>query len=70
MKSLVASEFVVSSAHDRSKLVLTAEAEAYIAAGSPEAQAFAAVPPGGCTMKEFENQVGPARHCAPLHRAP
>ncbi len=30
--------------------MLTAEAEAYLTAGSPEAQLFAAVPPEGVTM--------------------
>ena len=43
MKSLEASELITSTAHDQSKLTLTAEAETYVTAGSPEAQAFAAV---------------------------
>lgn len=33
-----------------SKYVLTPEAEAYLTAGSPEAQLFAAVPPGVCRV--------------------
>ena len=46
IKSLEAAgvEMVTSAAKDHTKLALTPEAEAYITAGSPEAQAFAAVP--------------------------
>ena len=51
MKSLEVSELIVSAATDLSKLVLTPEALTYLSVGpsgvhtgSPEAQAFAAVP--------------------------
>ena len=46
LKSLESSELVRSAARDHSALKLAAEAEAYLAQGTPEAQAFAAVPPG------------------------
>merc|ERR1719498_572462 len=60
MKSLEASELITSTAHDQSKLTLTAEAETYVTAGSPEAQAFAAVPAEGCTLAEFKAKVDKA----------
>ena len=60
MKSLEASELITSTAHDQSKLTLTAEAETYVTAGSPEAQAFAAVPVEGCTLAEFKAKVDKA----------
>ena len=60
MKSLEASELITSTAHDQSKLTLTAEAETYVTAGSPEAQAFAAVPVEGCSLAEFKAKVDKA----------
>mmetsp|Transcript_20937 Transcript_20937/g.52089 ORF Transcript_20937/g.52089 Transcript_20937/m.52089 type:complete len:507 (+) Transcript_20937:69-1589(+) len=57
MKSLEASELVASTATDQSQLVLTPEALTYLTAGSPEAQAFAAVPAEGCTLAEFKAAV-------------
>ena len=62
IKSLEAAgvEMVTSAAKDHSKLALTPEAETYVTAGSPEAQAFAAVPPEGCTLAEFKSKVDKA----------
>ena len=62
IKSLEAAgvEMVVSTPADHSKLVLTPEATAYVSEGSPEAQAFAAVPAEGCTLAEFKGKVDKA----------
>lgn len=62
IKSLEAAgvDMVTSKATDQSKLVLTPEAESYIVSGSPEAQAFAAVPAEGCTLAEFKGKVDKA----------
>ena len=60
LKSLEASALVACTARDFSKLALTPEAAAYVTAGSPEAQAFAAVPPEGCTLAEFKAKVDKA----------
>ena len=51
MKSLEASALVRSTAEDRSALALTPEAETYVVEGSPEAQAFAAVPAEGARWR-------------------
>lgn len=39
---------------DHSRWALTAEAQGYLVAGSPEAQAFAAVPPEGITLADLK----------------
>lgn len=39
---------------DHSRTVLTAEAQGYLGAGSPEAQVFAAVPPEGISLAEIK----------------
>jgi phenylalanyl-tRNA synthetase alpha chain len=57
MKSLEASALVRSSAVDRSALALTPESETYVVDGSPEAQAFHAVPADGCSLAEFKQAV-------------
>ena len=55
IKSLESSELVASTAKDHSALKLSPEAEAYLTAGSPEAQAFAAVPSGaGIPLADFK----------------
>ena len=60
MKSLEASALVRSTAVDRSALALTPEAETYLVEGSPEAQAFAAVPAEGCSLAAFKAKVSKA----------
>ena len=60
MKSLEASSLVKSTAVDRSELALTPEAVTYVTEGSPEAQAFAAVPAEGLTLVEFKGKVSKA----------
>lgn len=51
IKSLEMAEMIAVKDLNHSKYVLTPEAEAYLTAGSPEAQLFAAVPPGeGLTL--------------------
>jgi phenylalanyl-tRNA synthetase alpha chain len=60
MKSLEASALVRSTAEDRSALALTPEAETYVVEGSPEAQAFAAVPAEGCSLADFKQKVSKA----------
>ena len=60
MKSLEASALVRSTAVDRSALALTPEAETYVVEGSPEAQAFAAVPAEGCSLADFKARVSKA----------
>jgi hypothetical protein len=47
VKSLQADEYVAVKQEERSKWVLSEEAEGYIANGSPEAQLFAAIPADG-----------------------
>ena len=55
IKSLESSELVASTAKHHSALKLSPEAEAYLTAGSPEAQAFAAVPSGaGIPLADFK----------------
>ena len=55
IKSLESSELVRSAARDHGALKLAAEAQAYLTQGTPEAQAFAAVPPGaGVPLADFK----------------
>ena len=55
LKSLESSELVRSAARDHGALKLAAEAQAYLTQGTPEAQAFAAVPPGaGVPLADFK----------------
>ena len=39
---------------DHARLNLTAEAQGYLNGGSPEAQVFAAVPQGGCSLADLK----------------
>ena len=68
IKSLEAAgvEMVTSAAKDHTKLALTPEAEAYITAGSPEAQAFAAVP-AEVRTREHVHQSFFSQRCHPFH---
>ena len=54
VKSLEAEGYVTAEATTTEILALTAEAEGYVARGSPEAQLFAALPVGGGAMTEAE----------------
>jgi len=60
IKSLQASELVTSVATDHAELVLSPEAIAYLERGTPEAQAYAAIPAEGCTLAEFKAKVDAA----------
>lgn len=59
IKSLEAAEMVVTQDVSHSKYVLRPEAEGYLASGSPEAQVFAAVPPGpeGTTLADLKTKL-------------
>lgn len=54
VKSLEAEGYVTADATTTEILALTAEAEGYVARGSPEAQLFAALPAGGSALTEAE----------------
>lgn len=60
LKSLQASDMITMEDVDHSRTVLTAEAQGYLGAGSPEAQVFAAVPPEGISLAEIKKQLGAA----------
>lgn len=57
INSLSSANIVSYVTHDNSRCVLTNEADVYITNGSPEAQAFHAVPPEGCTLVAFKGKV-------------
>lgn len=54
IKSLEAAEMVVTKDIAHSKYVVRGDAEPYVAAGSPEAQVFAAVPADGITLADLQ----------------
>lgn len=59
LKSLEMAEMITVQDISHSKYVLTPEAEAYLTAGSPEAQLFAAVPPEGVTLAAVKASLPP-----------
>eukprot|EP00475_Leptophrys_vorax_P035336 TRINITY_DN5810_c0_g1_i4.p1 TRINITY_DN5810_c0_g1~~TRINITY_DN5810_c0_g1_i4.p1 ORF type:complete len:535 (+),score=37.11 TRINITY_DN5810_c0_g1_i4:119-1606(+) len=59
IKSLVAHEMIHAEEVDHQSWALTAEAQGYLDAGSPEAQVFAAVPDGGIPLDQLKSALGP-----------
>eukprot|EP00033_Pygsuia_biforma_P002602 GCRY01002879.1.p1 GENE.GCRY01002879.1~~GCRY01002879.1.p1 ORF type:complete len:491 (-),score=112.82 GCRY01002879.1:22-1494(-) len=58
IKSLVAFGLISSNVLTHTSFKVTAEAEDYVAHGSPEAQVFNAIPEEGISMKDLEKKVG------------
>lgn len=59
IKSLLAYEMILAEDVNHQSWSLSAEAKAYVGEGSPEAQVFAAVPPGGTSLDQLKSSLGP-----------
>lgn len=58
IKSLHGFQIVIAEDVRKDKWVLTEEGKSYTVAGSPEAQLFAAVPPGGIPRADLQKKLG------------
>eukprot|EP00897_Mesotaenium_endlicherianum_P004012 jgi/Mesen1/3639/ME000020S03171 len=59
IKSLLAHEYIIAQDVNHQAWLLTAEAEQYAKAGSPEVQVFEAIPQEGLAIDELKARLGP-----------